>query len=241
MQHTNNRRRFFFALGSFVLSSAIFAGTIPPVVQFEEGEQFNLSLSHINFNRVFVEGEKITKLRYPSGTFVVDKSESNTDTGDGSVYLKPVFDAPITVFFSTDKGHHFSFTIKSDESSGKTVRLLVKNQTTLKYVKHDSPNMSQTDTVIAAMKAGEVPNDFKSVRVIPEPFYVKKNLKVTLEKQYQGQGLSGYVYRIENKSNQAMTVSTALFSHKQAEALALSQESLAPKQVAYLYGLYNNG
>ena len=242
MQHIINRRgRSFLAGGSLLISSIVLAGTIPPVMQFEEGEQFNLSLSHINFNRVFVEGERITKLRYPTGTFVVDKSEfNNPESSDGSVYLKPVFDAPITVFFATDKGHHFSFTIKSDESSGKTLRLLVKNQTQLKYVKRDVPNISETDAVIAAMKAGEVPQHFKSIRIIPEPFYVKKDIKVILEKQYQGDRLSGYIYRIENKSSHEMALSTALFSHKKAEALSLSQDSLAPKQVAYLYGLYNN-
>src|SRR5262249_3755778 len=161
-----------------LFSSIVLAGTIPPVMQFEEGEQFNLSLSHINFNRVFVEGEKITKLRYPMGTFVVDKSELNVSSGsDGSVYLKPVFDAPITVFFSTDKGHHFSITIKSDESSGKTLRLLVKNQTQLKYVKRDTPNISEKDAAIAAMKKGLIPQNFKSVRIIPRPFYVKKDIK----------------------------------------------------------------
>lgn len=240
MQHIINRRRLFLAVGSLLISSTVLAGTLPPVMQFEEGEQFNLSLSHINFNRVFVEGEKITKLRYPTGTFVVDKSESsNPDVGDGSVYLKPVFDAPITVFFSTDKGHHFSFTIKSDESSGKTLRLLVKNQTKLKYVRHDTPNISETDSLIAAMKAGFVPEHFKSVRITPKPFYVKKDIKVTLEKQYQGKGLSGYVYRIENKSSHEMALSTSLFSHKKAEVLSLTQDTLEPKQVAYLYGLYH--
>src|SRR3990167_4719347 len=136
MQHIINRRgRVLIGAGGLLISSIVLAGTIPPVIQFEEGEQFNISLSHINFNRVFVEGEKITKLRYPMGTFVVDKSEfNNPDGSDGSVYLKPVFDAPITVFFATDKGHHFSFTIKSNESAGKTLQLLVKNQTQLKYV-----------------------------------------------------------------------------------------------------------
>ena len=88
MQHIINRRgRSFLAGGSLLVSSIVLAGTIPPVMQFEEGEQFNLSLSHINFNRVFVEGERITKLRYPMGTFVVDKSEfNNSDASDGSVY-----------------------------------------------------------------------------------------------------------------------------------------------------------
>jgi conjugal transfer pilus assembly protein TraK len=241
MQHIINRRRSFVAGGVLLFSSIVYSGTIPPVMQFEEGEQLNLSLSHINFNRVFVEGEKITKLRYPTGTFVVDKSElNNSDAGDGSIYLKPVFDAPITVFFSTDKGHHFSITIKSDESSGKTLRLAVKNQTQLKYVKRDTPNSFETDAVIAAMKEGIIPKYFKSVRIIPQPFYVKKDIRVTLEKQYQGKGLSGYVYRIENTSRNDLALSTSLFSHKKAEALSLSQDTLAPKQVAYLYGLYHN-
>ena len=224
-----------------LFSEAVFSGALPAVIPFEEGEQFNVPLSGLNFNRVFVEGEKITQLSYPKGSFAVDKSEMETaDSKEGSIYLKPMSDAPITVFFTTDKGHHFSLSVTSVETFGKTVRLLVKHQTALKYVKADLPDESVVSDAMQAMKLGDVPKDFNVIRVKPRPFYVNKNIKVSLEKQFRGDAMTGYVYRLENKANHDVKLTTSLFSNQKAESLALSDDTLAPKKIAYLYGLYSN-
>jgi conjugal transfer pilus assembly protein TraK len=190
---------------------------------------------------VFVEGEKITQLSYPAGAFAVDKSETESSDGkEGSVYLKPLFDTPLTVFFTTDKGHHFSLSVKASETFGKTVQMRVKRQTALRFVKADVADVSVVDEAMLAMKLGDVPKDFNVLRVKSRPFYVNKDIKVTLEKQYQGAGMMGYVYRLENKASHAVKLSTSLFSHKKADILALSDDTLAPKKIAYLYGLYSN-
>ncbi|HAU3911456.1 TPA: type-F conjugative transfer system secretin TraK [Legionella pneumophila] len=226
---------------SCLCSGIVCASTPPSVIAFEEGEQFNLTLSSINFNRVFIEGESITKLSYPEHAITVDKSEmDNPESTDSSVYIKPNFQVPITLFLTTDKGHHVSLTLTPDESVGKTLRLVPRAQTKLKFVKLDTPDASEVDEAIAAMKAGETPKEFNEKRVIPSPFYIKKNIKVTLEKQYQGKRFTGYVYRLENTSNHELALTTALFAHKDAESLSLSDEALPPKKIAYLYGLYSN-
>lgn len=233
-------RSAFFFLGFFCFGVAI-SGDIPAVISFEEGEQFNVSLSNINFNRVFVEGETIIKLSYPEHALTVDKSEiSNLKSTEGSVYIKPNFETPITLFLTTDKGHHVSLTLSPVESFGKTFRLIARTQTQLKYVKPSAQSLSEVDEAMAAMKAGESPKDFNVKRVLPSPFYIKKDIKVTLEKEYQGTRLTGYVYRLENKSKHEITLTTDLFSHKFAQSLSLSEEQLLPKKVAYLYGLYTN-
>ena len=224
-----------------LFSPSLFAGALPASIPFEDGEQFNLTLSGINFNRVFVEGEKITQLSYPAGAFAVDKSEMGlASSQEGSIYLKPMSDLPLTVFFTTDKGHHFSLSVKTDETFGKTVRMSMKRQTAVRYVKADVSDVSVVDEAMLSMKLGDVPKDFNVVRVKPRPFYVNKNIKVSLEKQYQGETLTGYVYRLENKANHEVKLTTSLFSHKKADMLALSDDTLAPKKVAYLYGLYSN-
>ena len=224
-----------------LFSQSVFAGALPASIPFEDGEQFNLSLSGINFNRVFVEGEKITQLSYPAGAFAVDKSEMESSDGkEGSVYLKPMSDAPLTVFFTTDKGHHFSLSVKASETFGKTVRMSMKRQTAVRYVKADVADVSAVDEAMLAMKLGDVPKDFNVVRIKSRPFYVNKDIKVSLEKQYQGETLTGYVYRLENKAGPEVKLTTSLFSHKKADMLALSEDTLAPKKVAYLYGLYSN-
>lgn len=228
------------ALISLLFSGIAFSGAAPSVIAFEEGEQFNLSLSSINFNRVFVEGETIVKLSYPEHSLTVDKSEMETpDITEGSVYIKPNFEVPITLFVTTDKGHHVSLTLTPDESFGKTLRLVAKKQTKTNYVKSDTQDVSEVDEVMASMKAGETPKDFNVERTIIRPFYIKKDIKVTLEKHYQGSRLTGYVYRLENKSNHEVALTTELFSNRAAQSLSLSEEQLAPKKVAYLYGLYS--
>ena len=228
-------------LASLLCASLATAGAIPSVISFEEGEQFNLSLSSINFNRVFVEGEKIIKLSYPERAFTVDKSEMDDPNSiEGSIYLKPAFDVPITLFLTTDKGHHFSLTVTPNEAVGKTLKLVAKTQTKLKFVKNDVNDFNQNEEVLAAMKAGEVPHDFHLERTLTRPFYIKKDIKVVLQKQYQGESLTGYVYSLENTSNHEVALTTELFSNNKAQTLSLSDEHLAPKKVAYLYGLYSN-
>ncbi len=223
------------------ISSAALAGNVPQRIAFVDGEQFNQTLSRLNFNRVFVEGEIIIKTSYPEGTFTVDISErDNPNSTEGSVYLKPMFEAPITIYFTTDKEHHFSLAVSSDEGSGKTVRLSARNESHVEYVKRNAPNVPELDDVLTAMKAGETPQNFKSARVIRRPFYIKKDIKVSLLKRYLGEDLTGYVYRIENKASKSVAISTSLFDHHGAQTLALSEESLAPRQIAYLYGLYHN-
>lgn len=217
------------------------AGSIPSVIGFEEGEQFNLSLSSINFNRIFVEGEKIIKLSYPERAFTVDKSEMNDPaSSEGSIYLKPAFDVPITLFLTTDKGHHFSLTVSPNEAVGKTLKLVAKPQSKLHFVKQDVSDVNQNEDVMAAIKAGQIPKDFHAKPTLPRPFYIKKNIKVVLQKQYQGESVTGYVYRLENTSKHEIALTTELFSHPKALSLSLSEEHLAPKKVAYLYGLYSN-
>ena len=234
-------RKISWVMGLCIFAGNSLAGQIPVMVPFAEGEQLTLSLSRINFNRVFVEGEKIVQVSFPQGAFDVDKSElASSDSKEGSVYLKPVFDTALTVFFATDAGHHFSATVKPEDSFGKTIRLFSKHQTTLDYVKVPVSEVSAVEESMQSMMAGEVPRDFKSERVIPRPFYIKISLKLNVEKHYRGENLSGYVYRIENKSNREITLATSLFANNQAESLSLSTDKLAPKQVAYLYGIYRN-
>ena len=228
-------------LASVLFSAAVFSGNKPLAVPFVEGEQLKLSLSRINFNRVFVEGERIVQVSYLKGAFDVDKSETaDPSLKEGSVYIKPIYVAELTVFFSTDMGHHFSLIVKPDEAFGKTIRLLSKNQKTLEYIKAPANEVSDVEEVMQSMIEGVTPTDFKSERVIPSPFYFKKDLRLSVEKLYRGENLTGYVYRIENKANHEVALSASLFANQKAESLSLSANKLAPKQVAYLYGLYRN-
>ncbi|HAU4159295.1 TPA: type-F conjugative transfer system secretin TraK [Legionella pneumophila] len=223
------------------LPGTTIASITPFVLSFSEGEQFNLTVSGFNFNRIFIEGEKITQLSYPEGAFVIDKSElQDPDIKEGSVYLRPLFETPVTVFLTTDKGHHLSLNLKPDEGLGKTLRFVAKAQTKMNYIKPTIHDETEVDEIMAAMKEGQTPKEFHEKHPVSRPFYVKKDIKVLLVKQYKGERMTGYVYRLENKSNHEIALSAEMFSAHLAQSLSLSDEVLAPQKVAYLYGLYAN-
>lgn len=234
-------KRYFIGLFiSAFFSSVGFAGKPPALITFEDGEQFSLALSGLNFNRVYVEGEKIIKTSYPKGAFIVDLSEKdNPSLKESSVYLKPMFEAPLTIYFTTDKDHHFSLTVQSDDSSGKTVRMSARNNAS-KYVSHAVHDVSDVEAAMQAMQNGEAPKDFTLKPVLSRPFYVKKDILVKLLKRYEGERLTGYVYQLENKASHPVELTTNVFDKRNAESLNLSEDELQPAQVAYLYGLYRN-
>lgn len=223
-------------IAGLLLSGLLFAGLPPAQISFEEGEQFDLSLSRLNFNRIFVAGEKIVQVRFPAGTFTVDKRD--LEEKEDSVYIKPVYDAALTVFFATNKGHHFSLTVKPDETPGKTVRLLSNTIKPAVHWEKKADVRPETEGVMQSMMSGLIPKDFYVKAINPRAFYVQKTLKVSLVKCYQGARLQGYVYQIENKASKDAELTTALFANNKAVSLALSTDKLAPHETAYLYGLY---
>lgn len=225
-----------------LISSALFAGIKPLEIRYEEGESFPLTLSKFNFSRIFVEGEKILRVRVPQGTFVIENEESSPEEegiSSGSVYLKPKFDAELTAYFTTDKGHHFSLRVTPDEGAGKTVRMRSKHQYSV-HSKKQNKHVQQLEQLMSAMIQGSTPFGFDGMKVADKPFFVKKYLKLRLEKLYRGKGFTGYVYRIENTGKRAIDVNSSLFAAKGVKAMVLSKTHLNPHQSTHLYSLLND-
>lgn len=89
---------------SFLVSAGLFLVLASPsmhakdLIGVQENDHVALTLSHDNFNRLYVEGDKITRLRFPEGAMSVENDE------DGSVYLDVKDEKPFTLFISTQKG-----------------------------------------------------------------------------------------------------------------------------------------
>ena len=104
---------------------------------FQDNADVTAILSKSNFNRLVVRGDKITKAYYPKGFLEIqglkqddDKraiEEVDVDEPDGSLYVMVTHDSPFTLFITTLSGHHFSATIESEESLGKTIEFVPKN------------------------------------------------------------------------------------------------------------------
>ncbi|KTD47441.1 putative conjugative transfer protein TraK [Legionella quinlivanii] len=219
-------------------STSLSAATPVATFKFEEGEQFTLSLSSLNFNRIDVEGERIVKVSFPEHAFIVEQNKENDDDLDGAVVLKPLAHIPLTVYFTTDRNHHFSATISPIEDLGKTIRFVSKKMRGFDFVDMKEKRQYQSSDLMTALMEGTMPLGYQEVPVKPTTFYLHKHLKVTLVKQYQGEDSSGYVYRIENQSRSEMALTPALFEHPKLVTMELSEKRLKPQQTAYFYGIY---
>ena len=229
-----------FIMLSILISNA-YAGDLPKALSYADGEQFHLALSKINYNRIYVEGEKIVKVSLPQNTFVVDKSDINdTESREGSIYLKPLYDAPLTVFFTTDKDHHFSITANADTSDGKTYKLVMRNLKTKTFVSTKVEDVVLSEDVISELKEGVIPKDYRQEKTKPRAFYVKKSIRVLCDKQFKSTDKTAFICRLENKGRDEVALKPSYFNQQNADFLELSTETLKPKQIAYLYGLYNN-
>lgn len=223
---------------STMLSTSLYAGNSASTFKFEEGERFTLTLSSLNFNRIDVEGERITKVSFPENSFIVEQSQEAQDDLDGAVVLKPLALIPLTVYFTTNLNHHFSVTISPSDDLGKTINFVSKKLKGFDYAQAKEKSQYQTSDLMTALMEGIAPNGYQEVAIKPSTFTLHKHLKVTLTKQYQGPGTSGYVYRIENQSKSAMELTPALFEHPKLVSMELSEKVLQPKQTAYFYGIY---
>jgi len=223
-----------------LISSTLFAGIKPLGLRFEEGESFQFSLSKFNFSRIYVEGEKIVRVRVPQGTFVIEKAQMEPEeeaVSAGSVYMKPKFDAEITAYFTTDKGHHFSLRVKPDESAGKTIRMISMKPKPVIHWKKNEGYVQRLEQVMNSMLQDKKPEGFDGMSVSDKPFFVQKNLKVQLEKFYRGEKLTGYVYRVQNTAKQARTLKPSLFADIGVKAMVLTETHLNPHQSVYLYSI----
>jgi len=231
------KRWLGFAVAT-VLMNAATAGSPLVTYKFEEGEQFNLALSSLNFNRIDVEGERIVKISFPEQAFIVELSKEEQGDVDGAVVLKPLAHIPLTVYFTTNRNHHFSATVTPSEDLGKTIRFVSKQLKGFEFVESKAQEKYQASDVMSAMMEGLLPPGYREVSIKPDSFRLRKHLKVTLLKQYQGSDSAGYVYRVENQSNQNIELTPSLFENPKLMTMELSERVLQPGQAAYFYGIY---
>jgi len=229
-----------------VLFSAAFA-QMPDSIVFREGEIFDMTFSKINSNRLYVQGEKITKILYPEGTFVVDTSDDLTEQGSDSVYLKPAFDDVITLYVTTNKNHHFSIHAKGDDSLGKTVKMVpfvAKKVVPKRKISHQAKKKpeirkranSSVNAIIEAMIAKNTPENMGVVKPSPRTFQLEKSIRMKAIKAYKGRDFSAYTYEIKNTANTPVQLKNDYFvKNKQVKAIHLSKKTLQPNESANLY------
>lgn len=223
-------KRISVVLG-LMISFGLHAGTVQ---SFRDNEDISIMLSDTNYNRLVVREDKIIQAYFPESAMGV-KNES-----DGSLYLISTQKEPFTLFLSTEHGHHFSATVNTESSFGKTIELVPK---TLSIAKKQVTSISTSKPVDAAavemlmshlvkkaaMKGFNIKHHYgRAIRL-------KQGLVLLPRLTYVGRGISGEVTEIYNGGRLSLDLDESLFMSTGVKAVSLSQRTLPPKQKAYVY------
>ena len=217
-----------FSLSAFALSST----------HFKENSDINVTLSDKNYNRLVVKGDKITEVHFPEG-FMAVRNEP-----DGGLYVMAANSEPFTLFVTTELGHHFSLTVNTESSLGKTFEFIADNSapiplTSAAKVLSKLPTPQELPTnitgLMTAMMNANVPNTFEASRHFGRAMRLGHGLILSPKITYSNQELKGEILEVYNNSKNPIDLSESWFTLPNVKAIALSQNLLPPKQSIKLY------
>lgn len=214
----------------FTLGLSVSLGVNAATQSFSENENITLELSKSKYNRIFVANDVIKKAH-----FIKEDLELEYDP-DGSVFVNLLTTDPITVFFKTKQGHHFSVTVKSVDELGQTIELVPRTASVkARQFEHKSPYEETVTKLIQAMMNQQVPTGYgmKSVFSSYKPF--NKALSIKVAKQYVGDAYIGEIVTVYNRSAQPVKLDETWFKTTDTRAIALSGQTVAPKQSETLF------
>jgi conjugal transfer pilus assembly protein TraK len=219
-----------------LLCACLLSGTALALTtqSFNENTDVAVLLSDANYNRLVVKGDKITQAHFPEGSMAIKNEE------DGSLYVLVAQKEPFTLFLTTESGHHFSTTVNTETSLGKTIEFVstVKTQTAvLKPV--IKPQQAPMADAISVLMTHMIKNDrikgFELKHHYGRVVRLQQGLMLTPKLTYTGITLNGEVTEIYNGGKMPLDLTENLFMGDDVKAVSLSQATLAPKQKAYVY------
>ncbi|ERH42685.1 hypothetical protein N751_16510 [Legionella pneumophila str. Leg01/11] len=196
----------------------------------EENETIELTLSHSDFNRLFVEGDKITTLRYPEGTLRVENDK------DGSVYLEVREEKPFTLFVTTERGTHFSALIKASEMTGQTIGLMAANPNNVKPKGTASSTATKANpenelvALVSSVEKEEQKAGFKAQRPNLKSVQIKPNLTSKLVYTLSNAQKMGQKFEIKNTGKKPVSFDDKWFKDKDTKALLVKDKVVYPNE-----------
>lgn len=210
-------------------SMAIFAGSLP----VKDNGDVSLTLSQGNYNRIVVKNDKIMEAIFPPNAMAIKRDEQ-----DGSVYVMLSAQNQFTLFLSTEAGRHFSVTINSEASLGKTIELVPQQLIPVKPTskKSEVPEVSETIVqMLESMKQHQPLGDVVVKRQFGTLQHWSKGLVLKPKESWNGKALQGESIELYNGGKERLQLSEAWFATDNTLAIAFSKPTIAPKEHAMLY------
>lgn len=209
-------------------------------ISVKDNSDIALTLSQGNYNRLVVKNDKIMEAVFPPNAMAIKRDEQ-----DGSVYVMLAATNPFTLFLTTEKGRHFSVTLNSEDSLGKTIELVPSQPVVAASqanTKKTNPKTITQDAVPAAILAMlthmEQQKPFADVdvkRQFGKAERWSKGLTLLPRESWDGKLLKGETIELYNGGKEPLELSQEWFVKEGSLAIKFSKPSIKPGERAMLY------
>lgn len=209
-------------------------------ISVKDNSDVALTLSQSNYNRLVVKNDKIMEAVFPPNAMAIKRDEQ-----DGSVYLMLAATNPFTLFLTTEKGRHFSVTLNSEESLGKTIELVPSQPVVAASQANTTKTKSKTITqkavpeaILAMLTHMEQQKPFADVdvkRQFGKAERWSKGLTLLPRESWDGKLLKGETIELYNGGKEPLELSQEWFVKEGTLAIKFSKPSIKPGERAMLY------
>ena len=205
------------------------------IISFKDNDQISVVLSRVDTNRIEVKGDKITAVNGPTGEYAAKNDAS------GAAYISVYKQLPFTVFLTTEAGHSLSLFVVPKNVVGKTLILKARSASKEAIAKEkDTPYQKLLTALITGMVNHKAPDGYFYHVVRHARHFNFYGIGVmALRGVYNGARLKGMVFTLRNKTRHAITVKEAWFYQHGVAAIALSKQTLLPKETALVFDVVN--
>lgn len=223
--------RFICVFCLLFITSSSFAYTQK---YFNDNSNLEITISSINYNRLHVQNDKITKAYFPENSLVVRNDE------DGSLYVISKEPKEFTIFLTTENGRHISASINSDESLGQTIEFIP----IIKPIKKSASKVVKVENALSSlikdMMQNHTPENFSKKRHFGKARRLSQGITLIPKITYQGNKLKGEVIEIYNASKQKILLQEDNFKTKFTQDIYTDNLILEPHQKTVMYLVSEN-
>lgn len=217
-----------------VLFLLVQKGMAAVAIPIHDNGNSELVLSKTNYNRLYVKHDEIWQVAFPKHTLAVQKDEQ-----DPSLYVLAQTDTPFTLFVTTKAGHHFSLTVNSEASLGKTIELVLPQEKSAEVklpVSASAPVLEEQaiDHFLVQLQSHQLPQGVK----VKRPFGQARHYgQITLipDEIWETTRFKGEIITVYNAAKKPLLLSPDWFKAANTKAIHLSRLRLAPREKTRLY------
>jgi len=218
-------RRQLLVFGLFVPVLG-FAFQGPQNVSVANNQESTITLGSDDYNRLFVQGDRILQVRGDDGAYNVE-----TDNVFGQVYIKPTSLESFELYVTTETGKTYPLAVHVISGKREDVALLPKDEEKTKAASFESntPYQQALVMLLRAMANGEPLDGFDVSQVKGKAIPLGDVALMTQVGSYGGDSLVGEIYTLQNISSQALNIKPEQLYRNNTAAIAMQSENLPVK------------